>query len=125
MRTFFGVFGGALIAAFLGVVMEVAHRNIGAVRDDPFRFSALVPLVYGFLSFLVVLPITRAIYVRGHKKISIWLLPVLLAIAGSVTICLFPDEQNIFFLAVDAFIWIAVPLGASTLVATRIWRVPN
>jgi hypothetical protein len=125
MRTFFGVFGGAVIAAFLGVISEVAHRNIGAVRDDPFRFSALVPLAYGLLSFFLLLPIARALHLRGHEKTSIWLLPGVLAIAGSVTVALFPDEQNVFLLVVDTFICIAVPLWASGLVATRIWRAPN
>ena len=126
MRTTLGLLAGALAAAIAGIAMEMLGRNIGGIREDPFRFSALVPLVFGVFSCLVFLPIVCAIHSRTRRGSgAIWLPTILLSVAATAIPLMFPGKQpSLVVLGISTFVTVAIPLSLSTLAAVRIWRLP-
>jgi len=126
MRAILGLLGGALAAAIAGITMEILGRNIGGIREDPFRFSALVPLVFGAFSCLVFLPIVCAIHSRVRRVSgAVWLPTILISVIATAIPLMFPGKQtSLVVLGISTFFTVAIPLSLSTLAAVRIWRLP-
>ena len=126
MRTAFGLLVGALVAAVAGIAMEMLGRNIEGIREDPFTFSALVPLVFGVFSCLVFLPIVCAVHSRARSgRVAIWLPTILFSVAATAIPLMFPGKQpSLVILGISTFITVAIPLSLSTIAAVRIWRLP-
>lgn len=123
-RTALGLICGALVAACTATAMEIVNRNLGGLRDDPLRFSALVPLVFGLFSVLVFLPIVCAVNARvGRTSKAVWVPAIVFSGVAAVIPMLFPGEQpSIIALGLFTLATVGVPLSLSSLVAVHIWR---
>ena len=123
-RTALGLVCGALVAACTATAMEIINRNLGGLRDDPLRFSALVPLAFGLFSLIVFLPIVCAVHARVNRgSKAIWYPTLVFAGVAAAIPMLFPGpETRIVVLGLSALATVGLPLWLSSFAAVRIWR---